>query len=628
MTSIFNRSHATSIPTIDDAQFTAGTRTLADLVAPGMVAVTPRHLEIDGQFLQTLYITGLPRSVRVGWLSPLLDHDDAIELSIHLTPLETGHIIRHLERQQLALVSTQALAERHGQLSGMAQRSTAAGDVATTINALQQGTEKIFSVGMYLTVRATSPEVLDAAMARIMGAIDGMLAHARVAVLQQDIGFRSVLPQGKDHLQVRRNLTTTGAATLFPFTSGTVSMERGLLYGITPTSQSMVLIDPFDDSLDNANMAIFASSGAGKSYFLKLLAMRALLHDQHVWLIDRDLQEYRPLCDAYQGQRVVLSPGSPDRLNPFDLPRGSRHGSDDPLAEAVAALTSWIAVMVCRPGEALSPEEAAVLDQALYATYQEMGITEDATTHARPVPTLHMLADELLAGDGVTRSLAQRLLPYVSGSFASLFSSQTTVRLDSRLTVFDVSALEESVRPLATHLINVCLWSQARADPRPRLLIVDEAWHMLKYPAGAAFLERVARGARKHWLGLVTATQDVQDVLGSQAGHAILTNSATKLLLKQDTTTITPVVQAFDLSRHERHMLLSTGTGSGLLFCRGSHIPLTIVASEDEHRVATSRPAERQQIARDATCVVIRSVPSTPAVLNGHAHAALEEATS
>ncbi len=626
MTSIFNRSHATSIPTIDDAQFTAGTRTLADLVAPGMVAVTPRHLEIDGQFLQTLYITGLPRSVRVGWLSPLLDHDDAIELSIHLTPLETGHIIRHLERQQLALVSTQALAERHGQLSGMAQRSTAASDVANTINALQQGTEKIFSVGMYLTVRATSPEVLDAAMARIMGAIDGMLSHARVAVLQQDIGFRSVLPQGEDHLQVRRNLTTTGAATLFPFTSGTVSMERGLLYGITPTSQSMVLIDPFDDSLDNANMAILAASGAGKSYFLKLLVMRALLHDQHVWLIDRDLQEYRPLCDAYGGQRVVLSPGSPDRLNPFDLPRGSRSGSDDPLAEAVAALTSWIAVMVCRPGEALSPEELAVLDQALYETYDTHGITADPTTHARPVPTLATLADLLVGGDDVARSLARRLTPYVTGSFARLFSSQTTVRLDNRLTVFDVSALEESVRPLATHLINVCLWSQARADPRPRLLIVDEAWHMLQYPAGAAFLERVARGARKHWLGLITATQDVQDVLGSQAGHAILTNSATKLLLKQDTTTIAPVVAAFSLSRQERHDLLSAGTGNGLLYCRGSHIPLRIIASAQEHSIATSRPAERQALDTVPSRVVVRTVPTSAGSLYGQERVALEDA--
>jgi len=282
--------------------------------------------------------------------------------------------------------------------------------------------------------------------------------------------------------------------------------------------------------------------------------------------------------------------------------------------------------MVCRPGASLSPEEAAILDQALYATYACVGITSDPTTHARPVPTLPLLAEELLSGDGPARSLAQRLMPYVRGSFANLFSSQTTVRLDNRLTVFDVSALEASVRPLATHLINVCLWNQARADPRPRLLIVDEAWHMLQYPAGAAFLERVARGARKHWLGLVTATQDVQDVLGTQAGHAILTNSATKLLLKQDTTTIAPVVQAFDLSRHERHLLLSAGTGQGLFFCRGSHLPLSIVASPREHAIATSRPAERQQLDASALQVVVRTVSADGGALHGHTPLALEEA--
>jgi type IV secretory pathway VirB4 component len=380
-------------------------------------------------------------------------------------------------------------------------------------------------------------------------------------------------------------------------------MQRGVLYGIAASSQAPVLIDPFDERLENANTAVFATSGAGKSYFTKLLALRSLLTGVDCLVLDPE-DEYGALCAAVQGQHVRLASTSPQRLNPFDLPpSGSTADRDererDPLAEQVAALLALLEVMLGEPGHPLSSFERAFLDQALYETYAAAGITQDPASHTRPVPLLRDLLAMLDAAEGdLALGLAARLRRYVDGSLAGLFSGPTNVSLDRRCVVFNLQGLEPELRPLGIHLITSFVWRQVRRSRRPRQLIIDEAWSLLQYPEGGAFLAGMARRARKYYLGLVTITQDVADFLGSEHGRTVLGNAAMKLLLKQDGATIGPVAAAFGLSPEERHLLLGASKGEGLFFARGNRLRLQVEASPAEHRLATTAPRELEAQAR------------------------------
>jgi conjugal transfer ATP-binding protein TraC len=474
---------------------------------------------------------------------------------------------------------------------------------------LQRGDEKVFSVGLYVLLRAVDVAALDSLTQRVQAALDGILAHARVATLRQTEGFRTALPQAHDELAEVRNIDTAGLATLFPFTSSAVSMERGVLYGVTLRGTAPVLIDPFNArQLENANLAIFATSGAGKSYFTKLLVLRSLLAGTGAIAIDPE-GEYRALTHAVGGQRVRLAADSVQHLNPFDLPKaagaasGGRPwwaaGSDreDLLAGHVADLVPFLGVLVTQPGEALGADAQAVLDTALMRTYARAGITADPETHRRPAPLLADLYRELQgrAEGGRHRAaamLVQRLERYVTGSLAGIFGAPTNVDLDARLVVFDTADLAEELRPLAIGLIGSHVWTAARTAPKPRLLVIDEAWSLLRYPAGAEFLEHLARRARKHWLGLVTISQDVADFLGDPHGRTVLATSACKLLLKQDSSTLAALCAHYPLSPEERHFLLQAGRGEGLFLARGSRMPLRIEASTAEDRLCTTTPQE------------------------------------
>jgi type IV secretory pathway VirB4 component len=370
-------------------------------------------------------------------------------------------------------------------------------------------------------------------------------------------------------------------------------MVRGVLYGVATPSQAPVIIDPFDPSLENANLAIFAQSGAGKSYFTKLTALRNLLAGVDVLVVDPE-DEYQRLCAAVDGQSIRLASSSAQHLNPFDLsPADAEIADRDPLAEQVAALLGLLELMVAEPGQPLGSQERALLDRALYQTYAAVGISADPTTHDRPAPLLRDLATSLAAMPGdLSKSLAMRLERYVGGSLAGLFAGPTNVALDRSFVAFNIQSLEPELRPLGIHLITSFIWTQVRRAHRPRLLIIDEAWSLLQYPEGGAFLAGMARRARKYYLGLVTITQDVADFLESEHGRTVLANAALKLLLKQDSATIEPVVSAFGLSPAERQFLLGAGKGEGLFFARGGHVALRIEASPAEHRLATTAPRE------------------------------------
>jgi conjugal transfer ATP-binding protein TraC len=574
-------------------RFALGTRSLADLVAPAAVEVTRDHVRLDYQYARTLVVTGYPRTVCPGWLAPLVDFELPLEISLHVYPLESGEMVRALTHKLVQLHSSRLFEARGGRLADP-EREVAYEDTERLRDALQRGDERVFSVSLYLLLRAASLPALDELTRRVEVTLDGMLAHSRVAILEQDAGFRSCLPEGHDELVVYRNLDTRSLATTFPFASSTLAMERGVHYGIARHNHSPVIFDPFDESLENANAVIFAKSGAGKSYFTKLMALRNLLVGVEFLIVDPE-DEYRSLCAAVGGQVVRLASSSGQHLNPFDLPPpdGADDAARDPLAEQVAALLGLLDVMLAEPGGMLGPHERAALDRALYQTYAGAGITTDPSTHGRRPPLMRDLHASLAASqDVLARRLADRLWRYVDGSLAGLFAGPTNVALDQRLVVFNVQALEPELRPLGIHLIAGFVWNTVRRARRPRLLVIDEAWSLMQYPEGGAFLASMARRARKYYLGLVTITQDVADFLECEHGRTVLSNAAIKLLMRQDSATIEPVVAAFGLSPEERSFLLGAQKGEGLFFARGSHVALTVEASPLEHRLATTAPRE------------------------------------
>jgi conjugal transfer ATP-binding protein TraC len=587
----------------EEMRFALGVRTVADLVAPGATELARDHFRLDYQYTRTLVLTGYPRTVAPGWLSGLIDFEDPLEISIHIYPLDSGRMISTLSHRMVQLHSSRLMAARGGRLADP-EREVAYEDAERLRDALQRGEERIFSVSLYILLRAGSPAALDGLTGRVEAALAGMLAQSRVALLEQDQGFRSCLPQGQDRLLACRNLDSGSLATMFPFSSGTLTMGRGTLYGIARHNHSPVLFDPFDESMDNANMVVFAKSGAGKSYFTKLMALRNLLAGVDFVVIDPE-DEYRTLCTAVDGQYLRLASSSSQHLNPFDLPptdclppTDGDAEEGDPLAGQVSAILGLLELMLAEPAGALGTGELAVLDRAIYQTYARAGISEDPATHTRLAPLLGDLLRVLEdAPEELSPGLATRLRRYVEGSASGLFSGHTNVEMDRRFVVFNVQALEPELRPIGIHLIAGFIWNQVRRVRRPRLLIIDEAWSLMAYPEGGAFLAEMARRARKYYLGLVTITQDVADFLGSDHGRTLLSNAAVKLLMKQDSSTIDPVVAAFDLSAGERQFLLGAAKGEGLLFARGSHVALQVEASPAEHRLATTAPRELAEMA-------------------------------
>jgi conjugal transfer ATP-binding protein TraC len=587
----------------EERRFALGARSLADLLAPAAVEVARDHVRLEYQYARVLVVIGYPRSVSPGWLTPLLEFEHPIEVSLHVHPLETASIVKLLGHKLVQLQSSRLVDLRAGRLADP-EREVAFEDAERLRDALQRGEQRVFSVSLYVLLRAGSQRALDDLTRRVETTLDGMLAHSRVAILEQERAFHACLPVGRDDLLAYRNLDTTSLATTFPFTSSSLSMDRGVLYGVATRSQSPVIVDPFDASLENANMAVFAMAGAGKSYFVKLMALRNLLAGVDYLVVDPE-DEYRAVCQAADGQYVRLASSSSHHLNPFDLPPAASSTSEgiDILAEQVTAVLGLLDVMLAEPGATLNAYERATLDRAIYQAYAACGITTDPDTHARPVPLLLDLQtalDSIATDVGV--GLAARLRRYVSGSLAGgLFAGPTNVELNRRLIVFNIQALEEELRPLAMHLIANFVWNRVRRERRPRLLVIDEAWSLLRYPEGGQFVSGMARRARKYYLGVVTITQDAADFLRSEHGRAVLVNAATKLLLKQDATTVDAIADAFQLTPEERQHLLGARKGEGLLFARGARLALTIEASPAEHRLATTAPRELAEMAAVAT---------------------------
>ena len=578
-------------PSADERRFASGERSAADLIAPAAIEETRSQIAIDDSYTRVLALTDYPRHVSPNWLGRLIDSGEPLDLSLYIDPLDSAGAVRQLTHRLVELQSSRLLDAKVGRIASV-EREVATEDVERLRDALERGDERVLSASLYLRVHGRTPAELDRSTARLEGTLGGMMAASRPALYEMLPGLLSCLPAGQDQLGRRRNLDTSSVATMIPFSSSHLAVERGLLYGRSVHNNSLVIFDPFGADQANANKVVFAKSGAGKSYACKVEALRALLLGIEYLVIDPE-NEYGRICEAVGGQMVRLSGTSPQRINPFDLPAAGKTDAEtrDPLAERVLALQGLLGLMLAERGEQLDQRERGVLDAALYQTYRGAGISEDTATHGRPVPVLRDLLTVLRA-EGEPYGLADRLERYVYGSLGRVFSEQTTVALDRPFVVFNVRDLEEELRPLATYLIADHVWREVRRAPRPRVLLIDEAWSLMRYPEGARFLAQMARQARKHWLGLTTVTQDVEDFLASPEGHTVLANSSVQLLMRQDSSTIGLVEQTFGLSAGERAFLLSCRKGEGLFMAGGNHIALRVESSPLEDELSTTNPAE------------------------------------
>ncbi len=578
----------------DTRRLALGQRGVADLLAPAAVEIGRDWLRLDGGYARALYLSALPREVGDGWLGPLVGFDEPLELAQHITPLDTARMLRDLGNRLNGFEASRRAAERLGQL-GDAGRSMAMEDATELQEQLTRGEEKLFAVGHYVLLRAPSVRLLDDLTGRVERALAAMQVASRVALYEQDLAFHTCLPEGRDGLGHTQTLTSSALAASFPFDAGTLAMPTGILYGMS--RQSLLIFDPFDRSLTNANSVVIAPSGAGKSFFIKLLALRNLEEGIEFFIVDPD-DEYRRLCEAVGGQYVRLALASHQAINPFDLPLpGADEDEDeprDPVAEQVDALLALLELMLADPGKELLAEERALLDRALYDTYATAGIVPgDRASWSRPPPLVGDLAARLAALPGVlAASLALRLARYVDGSLAGLVNRRTSVDLDGRLVVFSIQRLDRRLQPLAIQIIASYVWGRIRRSRTARRLVVDEGWKLLQHPAGGDFLQAMYRRARKYELGLDLIVHRAEDLRNSEHGDAILANAAVKVVLKQNETTIGAVAALFGLTPFEERHLLGAEKGEGLFFARGARVPLRVVASPEEHALATSDPRE------------------------------------
>jgi type IV secretory pathway VirB4 component len=557
------------------------------LLGPDSVEVLPRRVRTGDTWCETFAVMGFPRQVSQGWLQPLMSYPGPLDVAVHVEAFPTELASDRLRRQLARLESSRRMDQQRGRLFDPGLE-TAVEDVTDLSGRLARGEDKLFRVGLYLTVRADSQEALEREARAVRAVAASLLLDVRPVTFRALEGFITTLPLGVDGLRLRRTFDTTALATTFPFSSSEIESGDGILLGKNASSGSLIFSDRFEH--ENHNEIILAKSGVGKSYLTKLTVLRSLYRGIEVWVIDPD-NEYVRLAEAVGGTVVRLGEGA-DALNPLDL---RDCGGGDALKQAALFCHTLCSTLL----QGTNPEERAVLDRAILAAYEARGITADPLTHARPAPLLEDVLAHLGAGS-TEKSLVTRLQTFVTGSHAGLFERETTVRPEGHLVVFSLRDLPDEpaeLRAAATLTALDATWRRVRSGPRrPRIVIIDEAWILLKEPSAARFVFRLAKSARKYWCGLTTVTQDLADVLSTDLGQAVITNSSSQVLLRQAPQTIKALAEAFQLSKGESSYLQNCDVGTGL-YCAGSErAALEVIASDREHLLATSKPEELEAL--------------------------------
>jgi type IV secretory pathway VirB4 component len=530
-------------------------------------------------------IVDYPRTVRSTWLSPLINFESSLAISTFYYPVDSDEILDKLKKKIAELEASLATEYEKGKVLDP-KNKVALQDAQALLDNVASGKEKFFNTGMYIRVSANSPKELDNLIKNVQNTLRAMGLNAVPLTLRVDEGITSTLPYALDPIYKVRNMDTTALAMTFPFVTSDLTMSQGILYGLNMHNNSMVIFDRFE--MPNLNEVIFATSGAGKSYLVKLEAIRYLLTGCQVLIIDPE-SEYEKLARAVDGEYITFTQDTGSKINPFEFLKSSKGGTKNILNDKIQGLHTLMKLML---GE-LSNVESSLLDRAFRMTYNEKGINNDPDTWANPAPLLEDLYKVLKGmAEKEAHELAARLEKFVFGSAAGVFNQPTNIEITNKFTVFSIRDLQDDLRPIAMYMILDFIWTRVREDLRKRILIVDEAWTMMQYEDSARFLYGIAKRGRKYYLGLTTISQDVDEFLASRYGKAVVTNSSLQFLLKQSPAAIDLITNTFNLSSGERNFLLSAGVGEGIFFAGRNHVAIKIIASRGEHRLITSNPKE------------------------------------
>jgi len=581
-----NKKEDTSniVATLPKDIYAQGELELADMIAPAALKVGARELELGEKFARTFYTISYPRFLADSWFSPIINLDKVLDIGIFVHPLETGTVLRQFQKK-VAEVESQINERQEKGLVRDPVLETANEDLENLRDELQQAQEKLFEIGLYITAYADSKEELDKTEGEIRSILDAKLVYTKPALFQQEQGFRSTLPLELDELNVHQKLNSSPLSSIFPFVSFDLTSDKGILFGINRHNSSLILFDRF--SLENYNSVTFAKSGSGKSYAIKLEILRSLMFDTDVIVIDPE-REYENLAEAAGGRNFNISLSSEHHINPFDLPavREDEEPSDI-LRNNIINLVGLFRIML----GGLTPEEDAIIDRAITETYELKDITGDRDFTGVEPPLLSDF-ESVLSGMEGSESLVERVSKYTKGTWSGFMNQATNIDINRQFVVFSVRDMEDELKPVAMYVITHYIWNAVRRELKKRLLVVDEAWWMMKSEDTASFLYSLAKRGRKYFLGVSTITQDVEDFLRSPYGRPILTNSSIQLLLKQSPTTIDVLQQTFNLTDEEKYLLLESGVGEGLFFAGLKHVAIKIVASYTEDQIITSDPSQ------------------------------------
>jgi len=591
------------ITTKANEQLKQGSVSIVDIIAPSSIEVDFKHIRVGDTYYRSFFVVDYPRQVSPNWLSILIDYKETMNISMFIYPVESKDVLSNLRRKIAEMEATLQSDSEQGMESDPKIQASLEDAIALR-EELARGLERFFQFGLYITLASQDLDDLNLRSKELASLLSSNLLIIKPATLQMEDGYKTTLPSGNDKLFTTRNMDTTSVASTFPFTSYEISHPGGILYGVNTLNNSLVVVDRF--SLENANSVVFGKSGSGKSFLVKLEVLRQMMFDAEVLIIDPE-DEYKTLCDSLGGEYISFSKDSEVKINPFALlPEDQSEGQ---LGIKILNVHGLLKTMM---GE-MSPTQEAILDRSIVLAYKQKGITTDPTTYKNEPPILEDLYKTLLnMEEADAKDLAFRLEKFVKGGFSGLFNHQTNYDVKSPLTVFSLKQLEDALRPIAMHTILDFVWARTRAKLKKRLLIVDEAWYMMKYPDSASFLQGIAKRARKYYLGVTTLTQDIEDFLSSDYGKAILSNSSVQILLKQGSSEVETLAKTLNLSEGEKQYLLTAQVGEGLLFAGQNHVTAQFIASQFEYDLVTSKPQDTMALNEQAALLNPTPPPVDP----------------
>lgn len=585
---LFGKKEDPIVSVLPEEIYQAGVLELRDIIAPSALKISPKDINLGEKIGRTLFVISYPRFVDEGWFAPIINLDKVFNVSIFIHPVDTAKILQHFKKK-VAEVQSQILRREEKGLVREPSLDTAYQDLENLRDQLMQAQEHLFDVGVYITIFADNENELDKLESEIKSILESKLVYVKPALFQQEEGYKSVIPIGDDILNVHSKLNSSPLSSLFPFVSFDLTSDKGILYGINRHNSSLVLFDRF--SLENYNSVTFAVAGSGKSYCTKLEILRTLMFDTDVIVIDPE-KEYEYMSTATGGKYFNISLNSEHHINPFDLPVPREDESaSDVLRSNIINLVGLFRIML----GGLTQEEDAIIDRAITETYALKDITPESN-FANIEPPLLSDFELVLAGMEGTESLVQRLTKYTKGTWSSFINRPTNVDINKRFVVFSLRDMEDELKPVAMYIVTHYIWNAVRKNLKKRLLVIDEAWWMMKSEDTASFLFGLAKRGRKYFLGLATITQDVDDFLKSPYGLPILTNSSMQILLKQSPTVIDHIQKTFNLTDEEKYLLLESDVGEGIFFVGLKHVAIKIVGSYTEDQIITTNPAQVMQI--------------------------------